>query len=183
MTSSTPSSSRWQFFWPRRNRSHWDRGFWALYSRGSTSVVAISRARLDVTTSFHTWRSTSSNCSSGKGLRSSPRFRESSPLFQRGGYRVKQGGNVPSSSSRDEVVWRAEGVVSREVASPGDRHRVEFQLQTLLAHPCRSPPGLDVSCMERSDTVEAEVLRPSGVEEGACCFDADVPAIEVRRRK
>lgn len=56
----------------QKNRSRWDRGFWALYTRGSTSVVITLLARSDVMTSFRTWRSTSSNCTSGRGSRSSP---------------------------------------------------------------------------------------------------------------
>lgn len=37
----TRSCSPWQFCWPKRNWSHWDRNFWALSTIGSTSMVAI----------------------------------------------------------------------------------------------------------------------------------------------
>lgn len=52
----------------QKSQSRWDRGFWARYSSGSMSVVAISLAWSDVTTSYATWRSTSSSCFSGSGL-------------------------------------------------------------------------------------------------------------------
>lgn len=42
------------------------------------------------------------------------------------------------------MVWRTEGGVSREVTPSSDRCRVKFQLQALLAHPCRNHPRPDV---------------------------------------